>query len=433
MKHLITASLLPILLLGCAVADPTTVDQPAAVIAVQAPDFDEAAMDVLLSAAVERGEIIGVSALVYDEGQIVYENAFGLRDRERAKPATTDTVWRIYSMTKPVTSALIMDLVEDGFIALDDPAANYIPAIGKMKVIRRGDDGTVDYVEQSRPITIEDLLLHRSGMAYGIFGGSPVEEAYAAADLFNPSEALGPKMERLADLPLVFQPGEAWYYSYSIDVLARIAEVVTDKPFAELLHERFFEPLGMSETGFHVKPAQQDRFASNYAQGPRGGFALAEDAVGSPFADLDNAFASGGGGLVSTQADYARFAAMMLNGGVLEGRRYLEEETVRMMMTDHLGDDPQTFQPWIGGETGAGFGYGGSVQIKATSQQQRESGRYPGQWGWGGAARTNMFIDPENNSFGIIMLQFFSRDDPQIHADFQALVLEETRNAPLGD
>ncbi len=429
MRICLLTSVATLILSACAASTPLDViDMPEPTLT---PDFDTLAMDTLLSGAVERGEVIGVSALVYDEGQIVYNNAFGLRDRERDRPAETDTVWRIYSMTKPITSALIMDLVEDGRLSLDDAAADYIPALAQMQVVTLGEDGAPQYSNQTRPITIEDLLLHRSGMAYGIFGGNPIEDAYAQADLFNPAEPLAAKMDRLGELPLVFQPGEAWFYSYSIDVLARIAEVVTDQPVQELMAERFFEPLGMTETGFLVRPDQLDRFASNYARGPQGGFVLAEDAVGSPFADQSNQFASGGGGLVSTQGDYARFAAMMVNGGALDGRRYLDEETVRTMMSDHLGPDPKAFQPWIGGDTGAGFGYGGSVQVTATTEQQIEAGRYPGQWGWGGAARTNMFIDPANNSFGIIMLQFFSAEDPKLHADFQALVLEETRNAPL--
>lgn len=384
-------------------------------------------MDQLLSSAVERGEIIGVSALVYDEGEIVYRGAFGLGDRERETPVDEDTLWRIYSMTKPITSALIMDLVEDDLVALDDPVAKYIPQLAKMHVVGIDADGKVAIEPQERPMTVEDLLLHRSGMSYGIFGGNPVEDAYQASNLFRPDEPLAPKMDRLAGLPLIAQPGEAWMYSYSIDVLGRIAEIAGGAPLDELMQARFFGPLGMNETGFKVRPDQVSRFVSNYVLQPDGTFVLAEDGQASPYAG-DVQFFSGGGGLVSTLGDYAKFAQMMIEDGTYEGTQILEPETVRLMMTDHMGEGFKSLLPWLGGDTGTGFGYGGSVQLTATEAQQTELGRYPGQWGWGGAARTNFFADPQNDSFGIIMLQFFSAQDPDIHKEFRALVLKETRD-----
>ena len=394
------------------------------------PEFDKAAMDALLSGAVERGEVVGVAATVFDEGQTVYTGAFGLRDRERDLPVTEDTVWRIYSMTKPITSALIMDLEEDGLLSLSDPASKYIPQLAEMKVVSMGPDGTPVYSEQARPMTVEDLLLHRSGMAYGIFGGNPVEDAYAGAGLLDPATTTAQKMDALGKLPLLFQPGEAWMYSYATDVLGRIAEVAGGKPLDALFQERFFAPLGMTETSFRVQPEQAARFATNYALRPDGSFVVAEDAQGSPFLN-DNAYQSGGGGLVGTMGDYAKFARMMLDGGVYEGRRILSEETVARMTSDQMAPGFRSPLPWLGGDTGVGFGYGGSVQTRATPEQQREEGRHPGQWGWSGAARTTFYIDPENDAFGIIMLQMFAPEDPQIHADFRALALRETRDEVL--
>jgi len=390
------------------------------------PQFDTAAMDALLSGAVERGEVIGVQALVFDEGQTVYRNSFGLADRERNVPVKSDTVYRVYSMTKPLTSALILDLREEGKLKLSDPASKYIPQIAQMKVVSLGEDGQPKYEEQKRPITIEDLLLHRAGMAYGIFGGNPIEIAWGKADLFNGQTTMAENMDKLPALPLLGQPGEQWFYSFSIDVLGRIAEVITERSLEEAMQARFFKPLGMSETSFRVTDNLKPRFASNYLLQDDGTYRLIEDGQTSPYTKPGK-LESGGGGLTSTADDWLKFAQLLLNEGEYNGTRILEAETVRLMMTDHLGDTPPLL-PWIGGTTGAGFGYGGAVQNSATSKQETASGLYPGQFGWGGAARTDFWVDPENNAIGIIMLQFFGGTDPKIHDDFQALTLAQTRD-----
>ena len=391
-----------------------------------APDFDTAAMDALVSSAVERGDVVGVQALVFDEGHTVYRNSFGLADRERNLPVTSESVYRVYSMTKPVTSALIMDLMEEGKLKLSDPASKYIPQLAEMKVLSLGEDGQPKRDAQARPMTIEDLLLHRAGMAYGIFGGNPIEDAWAKGDLFNPQVSMADNMNKLPYLPLLGQPGDQWFYSFSIDVLGRIAEVVTGQTLGEAMDERFFEPLGMTETAFRVSAELKSRFVSNYVLGEDGKFTLVEDSQTSPYTQ-PSLMESGGGGLTSTTDDWLKFARMLLNEGALNGHRILEPETVKLMMTDHLRDT-KPLLPWIGGSTGTGFGYGGSVQMSATPEQQAELGRYPGQFGWGGAARTNFWVDPENDAIGIIMLQFFSPTDPQIHHDFRALTLAETRD-----
>ena len=276
----------------------------------EAPSFDTAAMDKLLSSAVENGEVIGVQALVFDEGQTVYRNSFGLADRERNTPVKSDTVYRVYSMTKPLTSALIMDLREDGKLKLSDPASKYIPQLGQMKVVSLGADGQPKYDAQTRPMTIEDLLLHRSGMAYGIFGGNPIEDAWAGAGMFDPQTSMAENMDKLPMLPLLGQPGEQWFYSYSIDILGRIAEVITGQTLGEAMNERFFEPLGMTETSFTVPAARKARFASNYMLQADGSFILAEDGQTSPFTQPAK-FQSGGGGLTSTTDDWLKFARLL--------------------------------------------------------------------------------------------------------------------------
>ena len=408
------------LLMGCSAANaPET---------KTAPTFDSAAMDSLLSSAVERGDIIGTSAMVFDEGQVVYQGTFGLGDRERKTPVDMDTVWRIYSMTKPVTSVVIMDLQEEGKLKLSDPVSKYIPELADMKVAKMGEDGKPAFEAQERPMTLEDLMLHRSGMGYGIFGPlNPVAAAYEKAGILTPEETLETKMTKLSKLPLMFQPGEGWYYSYGIDVLGRIAEVVEGKSLGEIMDERIFDPLGMSETGFTVRSDQKARFVSNYYITEDGSYAVAEDGQKSPFSNPENKFQSGGGGLVSTLGDYAKFAQLMLEGGIYNGHRVLDEATVKLMMKDHMGQDKPYFQPWLGPEKMSGFGYGGSVEIADTPEKLAQTGKAKGQWGWSGAARTEFYIDPTNNAFGIIMLQFFSAEDPQIHADFRALAYAQTK------
>jgi len=393
-----------------------------------APSFDTTAMDSLLSNSVERGDVIGVSALVFDEGHIVYKGAFGLRDRERKLPVELDTVFRIYSMTKPITSVIIMDLIEEGKLSLSDPASKYIPELADMQVASLDKQGQAKFEPQANPMTIEDLLLHRAGLGYGIFGPvNPIAKAYMDAELFQPKQSVEAMVGKITQLPLMQQPGQAWYYSLSIDVLGRIAEIIEGQSLENIMSARIFAPLDMTETSFTVRPEQKPRFASNYALTPEG-FVLEDDAQKSGFTEQDNQFQSGGGGLVSTLGDYAKFAQMMLDGGVYQGHRVLEEDTVSLMMMPHMNADDSYLFPWLGGDTLTGFGYGGSVVYADSEMNKNVKGQAIGQWGWSGAARTNFYIDPENNAFGIIMLQMFSAEDPVIHDSYQALAYENTRN-----
>lgn len=428
MKHFLTPLIAGLLLSACSAAPQSSPSKGASAAVATPPSFDAASMDTLLSEAISSGAHIGVSALVFDEGRTVYKNAFGMADRERGYAADLDTVWRIYSMTKPITAALIMDLREDGLLDLDDPVSRYIPELAAMQVVSAGSDGTPVFTPQARPMTIKDLLLHRAGMGYGIFGdANPVESAYAKAGLFDPAETLDIKMQKLAKLPLLAQPGDGWYYSYSIDVLGRIAELVTGERLGDVMQSRLFSPLGMSETSFRVQPDQKARFASNYLLSAAGTYTVQDDSQTSGFLN-ENAYQSAGGGLVSTLGDFAKFAQMMLDGGVYEGTRILSAESTEMMTADQMDADDAFMMPWLGAATNASFGYGGSVQIKTDAAQAASSGKAAGQWGWGGAARTNFWIDPDNNAFGIIMLQYFGQEDPALHDSFQALAYQQTLN-----
>jgi len=327
-------------------------------------------------------------------------------------------------MTKPITSALIMDLVEEGIINLSDPVSKYIPELGQMRVASLDDQGQPVFTPQSSTMTIKDLLLHRAGLGYGIFGPiSPIEELYEQAALFNPDEDLSVKMTKLSNLPLLIQPGEGWYYSYAIDVLGRVAEVAAEEKLSDLLKTRIFDPLGMSDTGFYVRPDQKPRFASNYARSPEGEFSLQDDGQASPYL-TQSAYESGGGGLVSTLDDYGRFSQMLLDGGTYKGTEILKESTVKMMMRNQLDPDDLFLMDWLGSPENTGFGYGGSVVTTGSAGQAK------GQYAWGGLAKTNFHIDPENGAYAVIMLQFFTADEPPVLEAFRALVSEEVRDEP---
>ena len=387
-------------------------------------NFDGAAMDALLKTAVESGEVIGASALVFDDGKTVYRSAFGLRDRERTQPMELDTVVRIYSMTKPITSALIMDLWEDDLLDLDDPVSKFIPEMANMQVVSLGADGKPVFTPQADPMTVKDLLSHTAGIGYGIFGPvNGAEAMYEKADLFSPGEDLAVKMQKLSKLPLIAQPGEGWYYSYSMDVLGRVAEIASGEKLSDLMQARLFDPLKMTETGFYVKPAQAPRFASNYARTDKG-LVLQDDGQTSPFLTKPK-FESGGGGLVSTLDDYGRFAQMLLQKGKFDGKQILETKTAEIMMSDQLDPSVKFMMPWVGAEDQTGFGFGGRVVTSETEEGVKNNGYVTGLYGWGGMAKTNFHVNPNNGAYGVIMLQVFTKDEPPVLNSFRALVTEQ--------
>lgn len=417
MKKILLAAASALILTACDTSGTKT---------MTASTFDASVMDDLLKNAVDTQQTHGVSAVVYQDGVKVYQGAFGLRDAENNLPMNEDTIVRIYSMTKPITSTIIMQMVEEGKIKLSDPAAKYIPQIGKMMAFEgMSEDGTPNFAPQARPITVEDLMLHTSGIGYGIFGDiTPLATMYKNAGLFNPDETMAQNMDKLAALPLMAQPGDIWYYGYNIDVLGRIAETIDGKPLGEVMQDRIFGPLGMTKTGFSVPAGEANNFASNYMMTPDG-LVLAEAAQGSPFQKA-NAYQSGGGGLVSTLGDYAKYGQAMANGGELGGVRILKSETVSLMMENHLDDSVTYAFPWDQGGA-IRFGYGGSVAVSADEALTCESGIANGQWGWGGAARTDFFIDPDAGTMAVFFVQQFQEPEIKLHADFRRTVWMQTR------
>jgi CubicO group peptidase (beta-lactamase class C family) len=351
---------------------------------------------------IASGKIPGAILLIQQHGKPAYLENFGVRDLATKLPMTADTIFRIYSMSKPITSVAAMMLVEDGKLALDDPVSKYIPAFAQVKVgVEKPDEaGKPGLVLEplNRPITIEDLMRHTSGLTYGFYGDSAVRKLYAQADLFNGDLNNAEFAERIAKLPLAEQPGTLWDYGHSTDVLGRVIEVVSGQTLFQFEKQRLLNPLGMSETAFYV---------ADQAKQPRVAEPMPDDRWLSPVAGIRDPmqprrWESGGAGMVGTIDDYARFAQMLLNGGSLEGRRYLKPETIALMTSDHIGPETKIARDYFyfPGAT-SGFGLGFAVRTSVPPHTSWPLGEYR----WDGVAGTFFFIDPADDMFVIFMVQ----------------------------
>ncbi len=398
---------------------------PARPALVSAPDrLDLAAPeDVGLSAAqlaridehlrrryLEPEKIAGCLTLVARGGKPAYLSAQGLMDRERGRPMQADTIFRIYSMTKPITSVALMQLYEQGNFQLDDPVHKFIPEWRDLRVFQSGNHPHFLTRPVDRPMTIRDLFTHQSGLTYGFMERTNVDAAYREVGVGGPpvGGSLRQMIEQLSELPLEFSPGEAWNYSVATDVLAYLVEVFSGQPYDEYLRQHIFEPLGMVDTGFTVPTSKVDRFAANYRRDRNKKLVLLDDPLTSHYTG-DVTFFSGGGGLVSTAHDYYRFCQMMLNGGELEGARILGRKSVELMTMNHLPGNRDLTDLAVGSfsETtyeGVGFGLGVSVTLDLAVAQSIGS---VGEYGWGGAASTAFWIDPLEDLIVIFMVQFW--------------------------
>jgi CubicO group peptidase (beta-lactamase class C family) len=365
---------------------------------------------------IDRKLIAGIVTLVARRGRVVHFEKIGLQDIEANKPIQFDTIFRIYSMTKPITSAALMMLYEQGLFHLYDPVSTFIPQFEEAKVfVTEGE-----LADLTREITIRDLLTHTAGLSYGDEEDFPVDELYRQADLFSPDIELEEMIRRLTDLPLAHQPGEVWRYSVATDVVGYLVEVISDMPFADFLDEKILQPLGMKDTAFFVPPAKTERFAQVYGQTEKGPLEIVDVATAGDYSETLRLHA-GGQGLVSTAADYLRFAQLMLNKGELDGVRLLGPKTVNLMTTNHL---PSTLLPIAMGEVqmpGFGFGLGFSVLMDAAQAGIMAS---VGTHGWGGWASTSSWIDPQEQLIGILMLQYIPSDTYPIREDFRTLVYQ---------
>ncbi len=373
---------------------------------------------------VDRHEAGGIVTLVAREGKVVDVHAAGFLDVDARTPMKTDSIFRIASMTKPVTSVAVMMLYEEGRLLLTDSVSKFIPAFKSSRVMAA--DGTT--APAQRPITIRDLLSHRSGLTYGFLNGGPVGEAYRKEGVFDGltvmPATLAEAIDKLAAAPLVSQPGAAWNYSLSTDVLGRVVEVVAGKPFDVFLRERVFVPLGMSDTSFEVSEAKWPRLATAYAPDGNGGIRPMKDpetfgnAVFSPVASYKpgKRYFSGGAGLTSTAGDYAKFGQMLVNGGATGSTRLLSPKSIDLMTANHTADLGS-----VGGLLGAGtaFGLGFQVTTDAAAAQTMGSN---GLYGWSGIYGTVFWIDPKEKLVAIMMVQRYPGSP--VAAAFRPLVYQ---------
>lgn len=377
---------------------------------------------------VDRGIYAGVSTIVARRGVVVQAGCYGLSDKEAGKAMTENTIFRIYSMTKPIVCTALMMLFEEAKFRLVDPVARYLPAFAAVKVLGPGGAR----VDLKRPILVRDLMTHTNGLSYHFLSDSPVSDMYVDAKLLDPKVRLAEAIDDLARFPLAFQPGSRWHYSVGIDVAARLIEVVSGQALADFLRDRLLAPLGMVDTAFEVPADRRGRLAAMYGRPDtsrpeakfardfalwREGYNERIDVSATHPPDALATFQRGGYGLFSTARDYLRFAEMLANGGELDGVRYLSRKTLALMHSNHL---PQELLPLeLGGLPlpGYGFGLGSRVALDVARTGGPTS---IGEFGWGGAAKTYFWVDPVEQIVGLFMAQSMSSFDlPEL--DLRAL------------
>ncbi len=351
---------------------------------------------------VTPGKIAGYQVAVGRHGLLAYQHSSGLRDRDRGVPIGDDTIFRIYSMTKPIVSVAAMMLVEEGRLLLDAPVATYIPAFAGVKVgVEKADaagNKSLELVAPLRPMTVQDLLRHTSGLTYGFFGAGLVKKMYVDNQVGTRGELSNADFaDLIAKMPLAFQPGSTWDYSNSTDVLGRVVEVVSGQTLGAHLKQRLTDPLGMPDTSFYVpEAARQARIAEPFADDRQFGV---NASMGDP--RVVQKMESGGGGMVSTAPDYARFLLMLRNGGQLDGKRYLSPRTVDYMTSNHLGPQVQRTPLYL---PGAGYGFGLGFAVRTSAGEAGSIGA-AGEYNWGGAGGTAMWVDPASDLVTVFMMQ----------------------------
>jgi CubicO group peptidase (beta-lactamase class C family) len=374
---------------------------------------------------IDAGRFPGTQLLVYRRGHVVHNAVQGLADIERKVPVKDDTIFRIYSMTKPVTSVAFMMLLEEGRVALDEPVHRYIPEWKNLGVFQAGIAPAFLTRPPSRPMLIVDLLRHTSGLTYGFQQRTNVDAAYREMKIgeFEKSGTLQSMIDDLAKLPLEFSPGEAWNYSVSTDVIGYLVGRISGRPFEQFLQERIFDPLGMTDTGFFVSAAKAHRLAACYSADGKGGMTLQDDPTESSFLSPPS-FISGGGGLCSTAADYLTFCRALLGGGELGGVRLIGPKTLALMTSNHLpgGRDLTEMSRSLFSEannSGVGFGLGVSVTMHPPQTLIPGS---PGEYAWGGAASTAFWIDPAEELITIFMTQLLPSSSYPVRRELRTMV-----------
>jgi CubicO group peptidase (beta-lactamase class C family) len=390
----------------------------------------------LKSRYIDAGRFPGTHLLVYRRGKIAHSSVQGFADVERKLPVKDDTIYRIYSMTKPLTSVAFMMLVEQGLVAIDEPVAKYIPEWKDLGVFVAGTAPSFLTRPPSRPMLIVDLLRHTSGLTYGFQQRSNVDAAYRAEKIgeVEKSGTLQTMIESLAKIPLEFSPGEAWNYSVSTDVLGYLIGRISGIPFERFLKQRILDPLGMTDTDFHVPASKAHRFAACYSADPGGGMTfhaaqrregltLQDDPATSSFLSPPSLI-SGGGGLCSTTADYLTFCRALLNGGELGGVRLIGPKTLALMTTNHIPGGrflPEVSRSLFSEATynGIGFGLGFAVTMRPAETLVAGSS---GEYNWGGAATTSFWIDPAEELITIFMTQVLPSSAYPLRRELRSMV-----------
>jgi CubicO group peptidase (beta-lactamase class C family) len=377
-------------------------------------------IDAAMQGYVESGQLAGLITCLLRRGQVAHFGMYGQMDLASGTPMQEDTIFRIFSMTKPITSLAVLMLYEAGAFHLQYPVAMFIPAFNELKVFLKQSAGGMEQVPLERPVTIYDLLTHTSGLGYGFDSSSPVEAMYLKENMLRPDECLEEKIGRMVKIPLHHQPGKCYTYSMATDVLGYLVEVVSGMKLDEFFRQQILRPLGMVDTDFYVPPDKLPRLATLYTPNPVGGLmdvaSVPGDPAQFPFGlwtdkSAKPAFLSGGAGLVSTIADYLRFGMLMRNQGELDGIRLVSRKTIELMTAPHLCQD-QFFL------NGASAGLGFSVMTSPAQAQMLGS---VGAYEAGGAAHTNFWVDPVEDLVGLLMVQYIHTMPLMVGMDFKVL------------
>jgi CubicO group peptidase (beta-lactamase class C family) len=390
--------------------------------------------DHLKRCYLDSGRFPGTQLVVYRRGQIVHDEVQGFADLERKTPVKHDTIFRIYSMTKPITSVAFMMLFEEGRVALDEPVHKYIPQWKDLAVFTGGNAPLFKTKAPARPMLIIDLLRHTSGLTYGFQERTNVDAAYRNKKIgeFEKFGTMQSMVDGLAKIPLEFSPGEAWNYSVSTDVLGYLVEKISGRPFEQFLKERIFNPLGMTDTDFFVTPVKAHRLAACYVADGQGGMTLYDDPAKSSFL-APPSLISGGGGLCATALDYLTFCRALLNGGELGGVRLIGPKTLALMTSNHLpgGRDLTEMSKSLFSEAsyaGVGFGLGVSVTMDPAKTLVPGSA---GEYAWGGAASTAFWIDPAEDLIVIFMTQVLPSTGFSVRRELRTMIYSALTDSDL--
>ena len=411
------------LLAACATSPSSTATTSAPSVAASTQrvvtDAAKARIDSALRAYVASGRVAGASAVVWEKGREAYFGAFGMADREANRPMTRDVIAQIFSMTKPVTGVALMQLYEQGKFRLDDPLAKYLPEFANVRVYAGGDSGAPTFEAPSRPITVADITRHTAGFVTNP-GEKGVGPLFRAANAQDRTGTITQFSQRLATVPLAFQPGTRWSYGISVDVQAALVERLAGQPFQEYVKQHILDPLGMRETRWYVPESDRARFAAIYQRDASGaGVNRAPDSTAKAYNTNHWALFTGASGLTSTLDDYLRFARMLLNGGELDGARILRPETIRLMATNHL---PATVRDssFLTTKGQVGFGIDFAVRV-APPKSAAENNGTVGEFFWDGAASTLFWVDPANQLTAVLFTQVLPFD-ARLHKVFRDAV-----------